>query len=156
MENLLHKIIEILREHVSQNNNEIRYNQEDINRLLSERTTSGKISELDDKYSLNKELLDENAEFINFQLSITEFMEKYGHLFSGMEEALDLNDRKDEISDLTNDSLFQKTVNGQIKFDHNHPHFNDPLFFNLLLKHYEELEDYEMCDHLYKMMKSHS
>ena len=156
MERLLNKVLKILSEHVNQNNDEIRFNQDDINRMLSEHAQNGKSSDLDFKYSLNKELLDENADFINFQLSISEFMEKYEHLLSSLMNPQDLSEDDEPVDGSGTDSLFLQTVSGKIKFDSLHPNYNDPTFFNRLLKHYEAIENYEMCNTLLKMNKSHS
>jgi hypothetical protein len=156
MESLLNKVLKILREHVNQNNDEIRINQDDINRLLSESSSGSVKDELDYKYLLNKDLLDENADLISFQLSISEFIEKYGHIFPSIDDPSDFNDFSDIDGESENDSIFLQTVKGKIKFDVNHPHFHSTRFFNRLLKYYEEVENYEMCELLLKMNKSHS
>lgn len=156
MERMVNKILKILRDHVNQNNIEIRYNQDDINRILSEQLQGKKQNDLDFKYSLNQELLDENADIINLQLAITEFMEKYGHLFAPVDETEDDHDIKNDVEADDDSSCFQLTVKGKMNFDRNHPQFNNPSFFNLLLDYYQEKEDYEMCEHLMNMIKSHS
>ena len=81
MENLANKILKLLKEHVRQNIKEIQYNQDEINRILSDPALTLKQKELDYKYSLNQDLLQENEDFIKMQLEITGFIEKYGHLF---------------------------------------------------------------------------
>ncbi len=157
MERIVNKLLKILRDHVNQNNIEIRYNQDDINRITSEQKQPGAHqNDLEYRYSLNKELLDENADIINLQLTISEFMEKYGHLFSAADENEDNLIEKTDIETTDNNSCFQLTVKGRISFDKNHPQFNNPDFFNRLLYYYQEKEDYEMCEHLLKMIKTHS
>jgi hypothetical protein len=110
MEKLMNKILKILKDHVSQNNREIQYNQDEINRLLTEANSAIKKKELEYKYALNKELLDENDNFIGMQLQLTEFMEKYAHLFTG-EDAVDIPETIDENEILP---YFNKTITGQI------------------------------------------
>ena len=46
---------------------------------------------------------------------------------------------------------FNQTITGILKFDLQHPHFNNPKFFNDLLKYYQEKEDYEKCQELLKL-----
>ena len=96
MDKLVDKMLRILRKQVNQNNEEIRLNQEEINRLLSNTIHLEKQKDLNNKYLLNKELLDENADMINFQVILSEFWDKYGCLF---ENSDDLDDESDENDD---------------------------------------------------------
>jgi hypothetical protein len=145
MENLINKILKILKEHVRQNNKEIQYNQEEINFLLSENSPSLNQKELDGKKDLNKDLLNENKDFIRMQFEITEFMEKYGHLFIENEGS------EIEVDDLHGNeklNFFYQTISGKLKFDHMHPMYNNSEFFKELLDYYKEREDYEKCQEL--------
>ena len=146
MNSLVKKILDALKDHVEQNNQEIKLNQEEINKILSEPSVSNK-EELDYKKLLNKELFSENEDFITMQIQLTEFMEKFGHLFS--DEDLD-EEYSDEISD---DEMpyFNMTISGQLDFNTSHPQYNNPDFFRKLLSYYEEIEDYEKCDELIKI-----
>ena len=155
MDKLIDKLLAVLRKQVNQNNEEIRFNQDEINRLLSETINPDKQKNLDDKYLLNRELLDENADFINFQLLISEFVEKYGHIFENPDEIEDYLDNPDDTEDDEDLKYFRQTIAGKINFDQSHPRFNNQEFFFRLLKYYEDKEDYEMCDRLMKMIKSH-
>jgi hypothetical protein len=114
---------------------------------LTEANSAIKKKELEYKYALNKELLDENDNFIGMQLQLTEFMEKYAHLFTG-EDAVDIPETIDENEILP---YFNKTITGQINYGPQHPQFNNPSFFKELIRYYEEKENYEMCDHLIKL-----
>ncbi len=147
MEKQVNKILQILKEHVSQNNKEIQYNQEEITRLLSSGNSGSRQQDLDFKYALNKELLEENDSFINFQIQLSDFMERFGYIFSD-DESLDIFDieETDEII-----PYFNKTVSGQLKFGPQHPQFNNPLFFNELIHYFQEKENYEMCHRLIKI-----
>ncbi len=154
MDNPIDKLIAILRRQVNQNNKEIRFNQDEISRLLSETLNSENQKSLNDKYSLHKELLDENEDLINFQLIVSEFIEKYGHLFEDadlFEDDKDYNEDEETDEDM---NFFKQTISGKLTFDHNHPRFHNPGFFNQLLKFYEEKEDYEMCEKLLKLINS--
>ena len=145
MENLVSKIIRILKEHVDHNNEEIRMNQDEIKRMLSEMSGESKQKDLDYKNSLNKELLDENEEFIRMQMQLNDFMDKFGHLFTEIDEFEDMS--------LDDESLpyFEKTISGKLEFDSYHPQFNNPVFFKELIRHYQNEEDYEKCDQLMKI-----
>lgn len=150
MNNLIHTLLKKLKEHVSQNNIDIQNNQEEIEGMLSEDAKQLLKKDLDYKYELNKQLLDENSDFINMQLELTDFLKKYQHLFPEAEleiekDSLDINESK---------KLFNQTVNGKLKFDAAHPLYNNQHFFQDLLKYYEVNENYEMCEKLLKNRKS--
>ncbi len=145
MDNLVKKILETLKDHVEQNNHEIQLNQEEINQILSNPNDSNK-EELDYKKLLNKELFDENEDFITMQIQLTEFMEKFGHLFSESEFEGSFSDESEEEVPFLN-----KTISGQLKYGPSHPQFNNTKFFRKLLEYFEEIEDYEKCDELIKI-----
>ena len=149
MINSLHKLIHLLKEHVNQNNKEIQFNQDEINKLLSDISLSTRKKDLDAKYSFNRQLLNENSDFVKMQLELNEFLEKYNHLFSEYNQ--DNQVTKPENAD--SQSLFYKTVNGQLEFDQAHPQFNDPGFFKDLFDYFENHENYEMCEKLLKIRK---
>lgn len=148
MQNLLSKILKILKDHVNQNNQEIQYNQNEIKNILnSDELSENDSNDLDFKNGMNEELFKENDDFLHMQLQLNEFMEKYSHLF---------NPEIDEESDnFEEDSLpyFSKTIQGELKFRPGHPQFSNLGFFKQLLKYYEEKEDYEMCDELIQVKR---
>jgi hypothetical protein len=146
MNKIIHKLLSVLKEHVSQNNKDIQLNQEEIDKLLSETPSKTSKINLDARYSTNRELLNENADFVKMQLELAEFLEKYKLLFPSIPDETNVQDPKE------NDTrkLFTQTINGKLKFDRAHPQYHNPKFFQELLKYYEIHEDYEMCDKLLK------
>jgi len=150
MNKLINTLLKVLKEHVSQNNFDIKSNQDEIEKMFSENPSQILKLELDNKYALNKQLLDENSDFINMQLELTDFLKKYRHLFPEATAELQLNQSDQNESQ----KLFAQTVNGKLKFDKAHPQYNNPLFFKNLLKYYEVQENYEMCEKLLKLRSS--
>jgi len=148
MERLINKILKILKGHVKQNIKEIQYNQDEINNMLSQDPSMIDQNELDYKNAYNKDLLNENKDFIKIQFQITEFMEKYGHLFNAGENTESENE---EINEDKKMNFFYQTISGKLKFDSMHPHFDNPEFFRELLEYYQEKEDYEKCQELLKI-----
>jgi septum formation topological specificity factor MinE len=148
MENLMNKILKILKGHVKENIKEIQYNQDEINHILSENAASPDMKDLDFKKALNRDLLDENKDFIKMQFDITEFIKKYGHLFTSDEEFE--FEEKDTGEDLKL-NLFYQTISGKLEFNQAHPKFNNPEFFRELFEYYKEKEDYEKCQELLKI-----
>ena len=151
MQELVNKILRILKDHVSQNNGEISLNQEDINRLLARANTHSNSDQDDLEYKklLNEELLQENEEFINMQIQLTEFMEKFGHLIEYFEDPDEEYQEEEAVM-----PYFTQTINGNIEFGPEHPQFSNPEFFSELLRYYEEREEYEKCDRLVRMKRA--
>jgi septum formation topological specificity factor MinE len=147
MNNLINKLLKVLKEHVIQNNNEIQFNQEEIDKLLSDEKLSTRKKDLDSKYFLNRQLLNENSDFIKMQLELSEFVEKYKHLFpiSNSDSSMKLSD-ENELQ-----KLFLQTVTGKVQFDQSHPQYNNQRFLDELIKYYESNENYEMCEKLLKL-----
>lgn len=155
MQHLVDKILRILKDHVKQNNLEIELNQEEIKRILSEDISLKSNDDLEYKKSINHELIQENNDFINLQIQISEFMEKYAHLISDadLQQGEDIPDEAEDEPILP---YFEQTIEGILKFEPGHPQFHNTYFFRELLRYYEEREDYEMCDHLMKLKSSYN
>ncbi len=149
MKDSIHKLLNVLKAHVNKNNKEIQFNQEEIDKLLSDISMNTRKKDLDSKYSLNRQLLNENADFVKMQLELSDFLKKYEYLLS--ED--DHNDFENIPEDNDIKSLINQTITGKLKFDTSHPQYNNPVFFRELLRYYEIHEDYEMCDKLLKYRK---
>ena len=139
----IHILLNFLKEHVNRNNKEIQLNQEEIEKVLSDLSAVGGKTELDKLSVLNRELQNENSDFIQLQLTLTEFLEKYRHIFPA--------DTPETFSaDGGETDVFRLTVSGKLLFNSAHPQYHNPRFFRELLDYYEKKEDYEMCDKLLK------
>ena len=151
MQNLIGKILKLLKDKVSHNNSEIQYNQDEIRRILAVEKLPGKEKdELNDRNLINEELFIENEDFLHMQLQLSEFLEKHGHLFSSEENDEILQEEEAE----TALPYFTKTIEGELNYEPGHPQFSNIRFFNKLLKYYQEKENYEMCDHLVKIKRT--
>ena len=129
----------MLRERVKENLTQIQNNQKDIRELLKLQVSVLRTEQLEKKYEINKSLLEENNDFINVQLTLTNFLEKY-------EDTDFLVDRKNSMPVFRDENeCFEHTINGSIMYDFDHPFYSDVKFFNRLLSYYQKLEDYEKC-----------
>jgi len=146
---LIHKLLKVLKEHVNQNNREIQFNQEEIDKLLSDISLGARKQDIDGKYAINRQLLNENSDFVKMQLELSDFFEKYRHHFPDSLAKTNPNEPMKSEAQI----LLMKTVSGKLKFDDSHPQYNNPLFFKELLQYFESREDYEMCDKLLKIRK---
>jgi hypothetical protein len=146
MNKMINRLIRILKEQVNQNNREIRLNQEEIERMISGNAAGARQRDLDAINTVNRQLQDENSDFIRMQQELSDFLMKY--------EYLDHESTADVQQTAPVDQLLLQTVNGKLEYNPAHPQFNDPEFFHRLLKYYENTEDYEMCDKLIRLRKT--
>jgi hypothetical protein len=144
MKDLIQKTISILKIHVKNNLEVINQNQTRIKQILKEPASSQRSLNFEKHYEVNKNLLSENNDIINVQLTLINFLEKY-------KDADILREQRPE-SDLVlaknEEEIFSLTVSGMIPFDSKHPHYNDSGFFEKLLHYYQEHEEYEKCHEL--------
>lgn len=147
MKEMIRKTIEMLRERVKENLTQIQSNQKDIRNLLKQSVSNERTELLEEKYAINKALLAENNDFINVQLTLTNFLEKYESsdvLLGNIPKPIIFRDENE---------CFELTVNNQIPFDHNHPYYKDEKFYGRLLNYYQQQEDYEKCSELVNTKK---
>jgi hypothetical protein len=148
MKDMIKNTIDMLREKVKENLTQIQNNQKEIRTLLKQENSLERTEKLDQRYAINKALLSENNDFINVQLTLTNFLEKYDETEILKEES------KKRVSYRDENECFEFTVNGYIIFDPSHPYYADEKFFNRLLHYYEHLEDYEKCSQLVNIKSS--
>lgn len=126
---------------------QIQNNQKEIRELLKQPVSAKRTEFLEGKYAINKSLLAENNDFINVQLTLTNFLEKYEETGFLSDEKVNTPTYKDE------DECFEHTVNGFIMYDATHPYYSDEKFFKRLIEYYQQLEDYEKCSELVNTKK---
>lgn len=147
MKTMIKNTIETLREKVKENLMQIQNNQKEIRELLKQPVSSKRTELLETKYTINKSLLAENNDFINIQLTLTNFVEKY-------EKAGFLSEENNEKPAFHNeDECFEHTINGYLMYDSSHPYYSNDQFFNRLIEYYKQLEDYEKCSQLVNTKK---
>lgn len=143
MKELIQQTIELLKLKVKTNLEKIKDNQLRIKEILKQPTSADRTMKFEEQYQENKKLLAENNDFINIQLTLINFLEKY-------KDSATLSDT--EPVNVTNiEDVFKYTVQGKMKFDQNHPYFADSSFFDRLMKYYQRNEQYEQCEKLMKL-----
>lgn len=143
---MIRKTIDMLREKVKGNLAQIQNNQKEIRELLKQQVSISRTEQLEKKYAINKSLLAENNDFINVQLTLTNFLEKY-------EDTEFMGENNSTPSFSNEEECFEHTINGLITYDLTHPYYSDEKFFNRLLKYYQQLENYEKCSELVNTKK---
>jgi hypothetical protein len=152
MKEHLQKTIEFLRQHVLKNIDLIKANEAHIKEVLDWPVAPERTKELNDSYSFSKNLLSENNDFINLQVSIMNFINKYKKSFE-TEQPVNVNVTGAVLHQvqLSRDDYFKLTIEKDIEYNTAHPYYNDNEFFDQLLSYYQETENYEMCAILIKM-----
>lgn len=149
MKDLMQKTIELLKHRVNRNLEIIRQNQKVIKEILKEPVSDERSDRLKEKYDINKNLLHENNDFINMQLNLINFIDKYKNsLVLTASSSNSGSQEEDEGVD-----YFELTVSGSMPYDARHPFFDDEDFYNELLQYYQDKEDYEMCGQLVNLRK---
>jgi hypothetical protein len=145
----LQQTIEFLRQHVLQNIELIKVNEAHIKEVLNWPITPERTKELNESYTFSKKLLTENNEFINLQVSLMNFLNKYKKVFD-INEIVNVDVANSEKSNLrlTRDDFFKLTVQNDIEYNPSHPFYHDVDFYNDLLKFFQENENYEKCSEL--------
>ena len=147
MKALLQRTIEILKKRVKENLDTINQNQSEIRQLLTQPLSAERTYYIEKHYDINKVLLSENNDFINLQVTLLNFMEKYKD-FPIIEDD-ELTEMSPELY-MDDHELFELTIQGKLIFNITHPKFEDEEFFQKLLAYYSALEAYEKCNTLLK------
>lgn len=146
MKTMIIDTIDKLRDKVRANLMEIQNNQKDIRELLKQQSSQSRTEKLEKKYEINKGLLAENNDFINVQLTLSNFLEKYEKTSFWSEE-----NSSPVFKDVN--ECFELTVNGFLIYDSGHPFYSDDIFFKRLLDYYQQFENYEKCSELVNTKK---
>lgn len=154
MKEQFQQIVDLMRKHVLKNLELIKSNESHIREVLSWEQSPERNNELNESYKYSKVLLTENNDYINLQVSIMNFINKYQTKF----ESKPVVQVKEPVSvyvnkNLSREDFLKLTIDSDMSFDHTHPYFNDADFFNELLKHFEQSENYEMCSELLRIKK---
>lgn len=145
MKDLFQKAIEELKMRVKENLDVINKNQEEIKGLLKQPSSPERTEQFEKFYEVNKNLLAQNNDYINIQLTLINFLEKY--------KGTAVLDEKESIIDVFSISddqeVFDLTIKGLVPFDENHPQCANAEFIDKLIAYYEANEDYERCQELF-------
>jgi len=144
---MMQKVIELLKERVRLNLETVKTNQSEIKNILASKSDTNMKMEYRKKYNINKSLLMENNDFINLQLQLVNFLNKYRDA-DFLDSSASISGK--ELSSKENLDYFELTISGVIPFDKEHPLYEDDSFFEKLLDYYQEKENYEMCEALVK------
>ena len=135
--------IDSLKAKVRSNLMDIQNNQKIIRDLLKQSVSPERSSQLEEGYALNKVLLSENNDLINVQLTLSNFLDKYSN-----SDIFEMANVAAPSISISLKECFEKTINGELGFNSQHPFYNDDSFFQKLMTHYQQSEDYENCSRI--------
>ena len=154
MKDQLQQIIDLMRKHVLKNLELIKTNESHIREVLTWAQSTERTRELNESYKYSKTLLSENNDYINLQVSIMNFINKYQNtLETGSTVKVSENATFTQNKSLSRDDFFRLTIGSNIPYNSQHPYFNDEIFFRELLTYFEQNENYEMCAELLQARK---
>ena len=137
-------MIELLKSQVKHNLEIINHNEEIIREVSAHPESAQQLATFQQQYLENKNLLAENNDFTNLQLTLLKFLSKYRHI-----EMLNDSETLDEVNLKQDpDYVFELTVSGKIPFNPKHPYYGSKDFFTQLMMHFENMEQYEKCQQL--------
>ena len=158
MNDFLRQIIDVMKERVHANLDIIHNNELLLKEILKEPVSTNRSKKLNEKYDANKKLLAENNESIKIQMSIIKFIDQFKENFkkdlflveNSQKKAEKKSKQNSKSYEVSKEDFFELTTSGEVPFDNSHPYFNDREFFDALLAHYTQVENYEMCAVLLK------
>ncbi len=149
MRDLIQKTIDILKKKVKTNLEIINDNQARIKDILKQPSSSQRNKDFEERYTVNKALLAENNDYINIQLTLINFLEKYKNT-AVLEESKQIID----IYSITDEKeILDLTIKGILLFDDQHPKYHDEDFIDRMIAYYESIEEYEKCQELIELKK---
>jgi len=147
MKELIKQVIDFLRAEVNSNLSKIRQNEKKIKELIKQPLSSQRTTNLEETYNINKVLLESNKEAINLQMNLINYLNK-------QRASLKVLDTTSNFYSDPDIDYFELTVNGCLPFDEEHPLYDNSDFFEQLFKHYQDVENYEMCGILLKQKRT--
>ncbi len=152
MVDLMKQAIEALKAKVNSNLEEIKTNEILFRKFFSEGKAKDCPDDMNKILEDNKRLLAENFDFINVQLSLLKFLEKYKlqevYNETRQEETITKPEEPEQIN------YFELTISGKLTYNEEHPMFDDIAFFNNIMSYFESHENYEKCAGLLKAKNS--
>lgn len=140
----LKDVVDLLKTTVHSNINTIKMNDKKLNELLKDQSSDKRRQEINSYREVNKKLMYVNKNAIQIQFDIINLLQKHSSVFYDMNLPLEEPDYED---------YFQKTINKEVDFNLRHPFFLNEQFYNELLEHLTDKEEYEYCDLIVKRKK---
>lgn len=143
MKELLKQILDEMKIKVINNLETVKEYERNIKELSSQPETYARAFNLQMKRKRSRQILNDNLDYLELQLKIIHFIDKYKNsdfLKAPLAPII-----------LKNVDYFKETIEGRIEFNDTHPYFKDESFIEKLINYYLSIEDYVICDKLFKL-----
>ena len=145
---LMRQALEALKIKVAINLEEIKQNEVRFRIIISQGKAEEMSQELNSLLDQNKNLLDENFDFINVQLAMLKFIERHKHQNVTQNNDGSVTDEQNEM--LQESDIFEHTIKGNVEYSQKHPMFYNEDFYARLMRYYISLDNFEMCTEILK------
>ena len=133
MTEMMKLAIDVLKDKISSNLDEIKTNEQKFRKIMSHGEINDNTEIMNSLLDSSKKLLSQNLDFLNLQLSMLKFLEKYrDHENDYANISLEDIDKIHESID-----VFFFTTQGSLPFNAVHPLVYDEYFWGELLHYYE-------------------
>lgn len=143
MKDLFRQILEEMKDKVMHNLDAVKEHEGEIKKLSAQTETYARDFNLQMKRRLSRQILSDNLDYLELQLKILNFIDKYK--FEGF--------MKMELPPIIRSGVdyFKETIEGNIEFNARHPFYRNEQFIDRLMQFYLSKEDYANCDKLAKL-----
>ncbi|QQS50282.1 MAG: hypothetical protein IPM71_11915 [Bacteroidota bacterium] len=144
------RAIEELKLKIRNNVEAITQNQNSIQAMLKHKMNEDYAGQFELISEQNRELLAQNNDLINVQLTLVNFLGKYKDT-AILRQDIPLVD----IYSVTDEQeVFALTIKGKLSFNEDHPFYHSPNFLEKLIHFYMQKEEYEYCQQLNQIKES--
>ncbi len=143
----LNETINFLKEQIKSNLDEIKKNESKLKEILYVKKENSNYAATQ-IFEQNKNLLMQNFDILNLQLSLLKVVNTVNFDRKGPSKPINVNSKINYID------FFKETIEGNLVYDHNHPLYNDKVFFEKLLSFFMQTENFEMCASLLEHKKN--
>lgn len=144
------RAIEELKLKIKNNVETITQNQSSIQAMLKHKMNTDYAGQFELISEQNRELLAQNNDLINVQLTLVNFIGKYKDTAILCQDVplIDIYSVTDE------QEVFALTIKGKLNFNEEHPFYHSPTFIEKLIHFYLQKEEYEYCEELNRLKAS--
>lgn len=140
------ELLMFLQKRVKINASSIRANNEVINGVDSNlKITTELLQTIKNLTQRNASLTSESSKFLNLFNALVELNKSYRHNLQGIFEDLKFDADEYNVKKAHFQDYLEKTIEGELELNKNHPYISDREFLNELLTAWRNAEKYEKC-----------
>lgn len=151
------ELLMFLQKKVKTNANTIRENNMAINGVESkEKVTPELLQTIKLLTQSNTNLTSENFKFLNLFNALVDFHKNNKQNLIGILENLEFDSERYSEENNLFENYLEKTLNGELELNQDHPYISDVEFLNKLLENWKAEEEYEKCNLVQKILNTNN